>query len=70
MAGMDNQALETLKTAGDTVSITTLLAALAGLLPHVATLLTIVWAAMRIYEQWLRIRRLKNEDGKSRDRTD
>jgi len=38
------------KAMVDTLSITTLLGTLAGMLPHVAALLTIIWTALRIYE--------------------
>ena len=34
----------------DGLSITALLGALAQMLPHVATLLTVIWMALRIYE--------------------
>jgi len=39
-----------LKHWGDAVSITALLASLAHWLPSVASLLTIIWTALRIYE--------------------
>ena len=41
---------EPMKTAGDVVSVGTLAGYFAGLLPHVATLLTVIWLALRIYE--------------------
>jgi hypothetical protein len=41
---------ETIKVAGDVVSLITVLGALAQLLPAVAALLTIVWTCFRIYE--------------------
>ncbi len=39
-----------LKAAGDVFSIGTVVAAIAGWLPAVAALFTIVWTAIRIYE--------------------
>lgn len=53
---------EQVKIAGDAVSITTVLGAIAGILPAVAALLTIVWTGIRIYEtrtvqDWLAKRR-------------
>lgn len=53
---------EQVKVAGDAVSIGTVLGAIAGILPAVAALLTIVWTAIRIYEtktvqDWLAKRR-------------
>jgi hypothetical protein len=47
---MTEHANETLKVAGDVVSLMTVLGALAQLLPAVAALLTIVWTCFRIYE--------------------
>jgi hypothetical protein len=41
---------ETVKMAGDVLSIATLLGSLASILPAVAAILTIVWTAIRIYE--------------------
>lgn len=38
------------KAMADTLSITTLLGTLAGMLPHVAAGLTIIWTIIRIYE--------------------
>jgi len=53
---------EQMKAAGDVVSISTVVATIAGLLPHVAALLTVVWSVIRIYEtktvqDWLARRR-------------
>lgn len=39
-----------LKTAGDALSIGTVVATLAAWLPPVAALFTILWTAIRIYE--------------------
>ena len=47
---MTEHANETIKVAGDVVSLITVLGALAQLLPAVAALLTIVWTCFRIYE--------------------
>lgn len=44
--GMSNP----VKEIGDVVSFGTLAGYVAGLLPSVATLLTVVWLAIRIYE--------------------
>ena len=41
---------ETAKTAGDALSIVTVVGTLAEVLPAVAALFTIVWTALRIYE--------------------
>lgn len=38
------------KAMADALSITTLLGTLAGMLPHIAALLTIIWTGIRIYE--------------------
>ncbi len=39
-----------LKTAGDVISLGTVLATLAAWLPPIAALFTIIWTAIRIYE--------------------
>lgn len=41
---------ETIKHIGDAVSISTILASLAGWLPAVAAALSIIWTLIRIYE--------------------
>jgi hypothetical protein len=41
---------ETVKMAGDFLSIAALLGSLASFLPAVAALITIVWTSIRIYE--------------------
>lgn len=41
---------EGLKHTGDAVSITTIIATIAGWLPAVAALLSIIWTLIRIYE--------------------
>ena len=38
------------KVVGDTISIVTVLATLANVLPAVAALFTIIWTGIRIYE--------------------
>lgn len=53
---------EQVKHVVDGVSIGTLVATLAGLLPHLATAATFAWACIRIYEtktvqRWLRRRK-------------
>lgn len=47
---MSDQATEPLKLAGDVVSVTTVVGTLAGVLPSIAAIFTIVWTAIRIYE--------------------
>ena len=58
--------LEQIKLGVDGLSIVTVLGALAGILPAVAALFTIIWTAIRIYEtktvQRL-IKKKKNVDG-------
>lgn len=41
---------EQIKAAGDVLSISTVVATLAGLLPHIAAGFTIVWTLIRIWE--------------------
>lgn len=41
---------ETAKSAGDAVSLVTVVGTLAEVLPAIAALLTIVWTLFRIYE--------------------
>lgn len=41
---------ETLKTAGDVVSVSTTVAVFFNALPSVASLLTVIWLGLRIYE--------------------
>jgi hypothetical protein len=41
---------ETAKTAGDALSLVTVVGTLAEVLPAIAALLTIIWTAFRIYE--------------------
>lgn len=41
---------ETAKTAGDALSIVTVVGTLAEVLPAIAAIFTIVWTALRIYE--------------------
>lgn len=41
---------DSLKHAGDILSITALLGSLINVLPAVASILTILWTAIRIYE--------------------
>lgn len=45
-----NQHLEHAKAAGDALSIGAVLGTLAGLLPAIAAILSIVWTVIRIYE--------------------
>jgi hypothetical protein len=41
---------ETIKHIGDVVSVTTVVGTLAGILPSIAALITIVWTSIRVYE--------------------
>lgn len=61
---MDMQ--ETTKTAMDGVSVVTVVGTLAGLLPALAALVTIVWTGIRIFETdtvrgWMGKKPLKDE---------
>ncbi len=47
---MSDHATEQLKVIGDVVSVTTVVGTLAGALPAIAALFTIVWTGIRIYE--------------------
>ena len=58
---------EQAKIVGDGVSIGTLLGSIFGGLPHIATLVTIIWGCIRIYEtktvqDWLAKRRKKGPE--------
>jgi chromate transport protein ChrA len=47
---MTDPAMESTKHIIDGLSVVTVIGTLAGILPAVAALLTIVWTAIRIYE--------------------
>ena len=52
------------KSTGDIVSISTVIATLAGWLPALAALASLVWTAIRIYEtdtvqKWVKSRKAK-----------
>jgi hypothetical protein len=47
---MEAKMSEALKYIGDVVSVTALLSYFAGALPVIATALTVIWTAIRIYE--------------------
>jgi hypothetical protein len=56
---MNNHNQEAAKLITDGLSVVTVVGTLAGLLPAVAALFTIIWTAIRIYEtatvqRWLR----------------
>lgn len=62
---MDMQ--ETTKTALDGVSVVTVIGTLAGILPAIAALVTIIWTGIRIFEtntvrMWLGKKPLNNND--------
>lgn len=46
----DAHLTETAKNIGDAVSVTTVVGTLAGILPSIAAIITIVWTSIRIYE--------------------
>lgn len=46
---------------GDLTSIGIVIASLAGILPAIASLLTIIWVGLRIYETYLNIKKLRND---------
>ena len=50
MASPVHSVMETMKPAGDILSIGVVLATLASWLPSIAAIFTIVWTAIRIYE--------------------
>ena len=50
MASPVHSVMETMKPAGDILSIGVVLATLASWLPAIAALFTIIWTAIRIYE--------------------
>lgn len=47
---MTEHANESIKVAGDFISLVTVLGTLAQILPAIAALLTIIWTCFRIYE--------------------
>ena len=47
---MSNWANEPAKLAGDIASVTTVIGTLAGILPSIAAIFTIIWTSIRIYE--------------------
>lgn len=50
MASPVHSVMETMKPAGDILSIGVVLATLASWLPSIAAIFTIIWTAIRIYE--------------------
>jgi hypothetical protein len=48
------------KAAGDWISLGATVGAVAGWLPSIAALASLIYTAMRIYE-WIEIRRMKKE---------
>ena len=50
MASPVHSVMETMKPAGDILSIGVVLATLASWLPAIAALFTIIWTVIRIYE--------------------
>lgn len=54
---------DTAKQVGDAISIGTLLGVFVQLLPIVASILTVIWIGLRIYESILNIRKAKRALG-------
>lgn len=54
---------ESVKHAVDAVSVATTVATLAGILPAIAALFTIVWTSIRIYESKTVQDYLRRKDG-------
>ena len=54
---------ESVKHAVDAVSVATTVATLAGILPAIAALFTIVWTSIRIYESKTVQEYLRRKDG-------
>lgn len=50
MTSPTHSIMETMKPAGDILSIGVVLATLASWLPSIAAIFTIIWTAIRIYE--------------------
>jgi chromate transport protein ChrA len=46
----DAHLTETAKNIGDAVSVGTVVGTLAGILPSIAAIITIIWTSIRIYE--------------------
>jgi hypothetical protein len=64
---MNDQIDAVMKNVGDLSSLTILVSYFFGALPVVATMLTIIWTALRIYEMetvqlWLKKKGLINDD--------
>lgn len=53
--------MKELNPVGDIASITIIISTIAGWLPAIASLLSIVWLGLRIYETWLNIQDLKRK---------
>ena len=61
---------ESLKHVGDALSIGTVIGTIAGYLPAIAALVTIIWTGIRIWEtktvqNWLKRRREKREGSRN-----
>ena len=50
---------ETAKQVGDFISLGTLMGVIVQLLPIIASVLTVIWIGLRIYESILNIRKAK-----------
>ena len=49
------------KDVGDTVAVAGAFGSMLGYLPHIASVLAIIWTSIRIYE-WARVRIFKLDD--------
>lgn len=63
---MNDHAVEVMKYIGDFSSVTLLIGYFVGALPIIATMLTIIWTVLRIYEtetvqKWIRNRNGPNK---------
>lgn len=56
-----NKVRNELTPIGDLTSITIVISTVAGWLPAIASLLSIVWLALRCYEAWLNIQEIKRK---------
>ena len=59
---LQEQTITHLKQVGDVLSFSTIVSTLLGILPAIASLLTIIWTGLRIYE-WFEYRRKSKING-------
>lgn len=53
---MQQQDIEAAKHVADTTAVGTTVGVLLGWLPHIATVLTVLWLLFRLYDMWLSIK--------------